>query len=148
MSGVDHVCVYCGILADTVDHVVPRHLLSRAGELELDLSKVMRMRVWTRPACHECNSMLSGRLFPTLAERRRAAHAGIRRKYRAYLRVPDWSEKELDEMGPKAQAEIVAAMAVRDWVRARLRWNGAREVEDIAEVFHLSQDIARKVGGR
>lgn len=26
---IDHVCVYCGILADTEDHVVPRHLIAR-----------------------------------------------------------------------------------------------------------------------
>lgn len=146
--GLESVCVYCGVLADSEDHVVPRHLLSRAGELGLDLSRVMRMRTWTHPACRECNSMLSGRLFATIAERRRAAHAGIRRKYASYLRVPDWTDDELDEMGPKAQREIVAAMAIRDWVRQRLRWSGAREVDDVTEVFRLSQEVARKIGGR
>lgn len=146
--GIEDVCVYCGIFADTVDHVVPRHLLVRAGELELDLSRVMRMRQWTHPACHECNSSLSGRLFATLVERRQAAQKGIRRKYASYLRTPDWTDGELSEMGPKAQAEIVAAIAIRDWVRARLRWRGATIVEDVAPVFHLSQEIARKVGGR
>jgi 5-methylcytosine-specific restriction endonuclease McrA len=55
MSGSDHVCVYCGNLADSEDHVVPRHLLVRAEELGLDLSRVMRMRSWVHPACRECN---------------------------------------------------------------------------------------------
>ena len=94
---LEQVCTYCGILADSEDHVVPRHLLERAGELELDLSRVMRMRAWIVPACR-----------------------------------------------PRAQAEIVAAVAVRDWVRGRLRWKGAREVEDISSVFRLAHDMARR----
>jgi hypothetical protein len=148
VSGVDHVCVYCGILADTEDHVVPRHLLMRAGELGLDLSRVMRMKQWVHPACHECNSMLSGRLFATIKERRAAAHAGIRRKYASYLRIPDWTDAELATMGPKAQAEIIAGIAVRDWVRGRLRWAGAREVDDIGAIYELSQGVARRIGNR
>lgn len=148
MSGIDHVCVYCGILADSEDHVVPRHLLSRAGELGLDLSKVMRMKQWVHPACRECNSSLGGKLFATLRERREEAHRLIRRRYASYLRTPDWSEEELSEMGPKAQAEIVAALAVRDWVRARLRWAGATVVEDVAVVYDLAREVTRKVGGR
>jgi hypothetical protein len=140
---VDLVCTYCGILADTEDHVVPRHLLERAGELELDLSKVMRIRRWVVPACRECNSSLSGRLFPTLKERRAAAHQCIRRKYAAYLRIPDWEDDEVEEMGPIAQREIVAGIAIRDWVRTRLRWTGAREVEDIRAVYGLALDVVR-----
>jgi len=143
---IEHVCTYCGILADSEDHVVPRHLLARAGELSLDLSKVMRMRSWVVPSCRECNSMLSGRLFPTLAERRAAAQKGIRRKYASYLRIPDWSDAELATMGPTAQREIVAGIAVRDWVRSRLRWNGAKVVEDIGAVYGLAVDVARKAG--
>lgn len=141
---LEFVCVYCGVFADSEDHVVPRHLLERAGELSVDLSKVMRMQRWVVPACRECNTMIGGRLYPTLAERRAAAHAGIRRKYASYLRVPDWSDEELDEMGPTAQREIVAAMAVRDWVRKRLAWRGARKVEDISATFHMAIDVLRK----
>jgi hypothetical protein len=144
---IEHVCTYCGILADSEDHVVPRHLLERADELGLDLSKVMRMRSWIVPSCRECNSMLGGQLFATIQERRAAAHKGIRRKYASYLRIPDWSDDELDEMGPNAQREIVAGMAIRDWVRGRLRWRGAKVVEDIGAVYGLSVAVARKAAG-
>ncbi len=143
MNAIDLVCVYCGILADTEDHIVPRHLLKRAEELSLDLSKVMRMRSWVMPACRECNSSLSGQVFPTLKERRAAAHKSIRRKYRAYLRIPDWTDEELETMGQQAQREIVAGLAVRDWVRGRLRWNGARIVEDIGAIYGLTRELTK-----
>ena len=140
----DHLCTYCGILADSEDHVVPRHLLKRAEELSLDLSKVMRMRSWVVPSCRECNSSLGGRLFPTIRERRAAAHKHIRRKYASYLRIPDWEDWEIAAMGPNAQREIIAGLAIRDWTRNRLRWRGARLVEDIEAIYGLSMEIARQ----
>ena len=142
-GGIEGVCTYCGQIADSVDHVVPKHLLERAGELELDLSKIMRMRSWQVPACRECNSMLGGKLFATLRERRESAHKSIRRKYASYLRVPSWSEEELSEMGPRASDEIRAALVVRDWIRGRLAWNGATVV-DIGAVYGLAQAMIRR----
>jgi len=141
---LDLVCVYCGSLADSEDHVVPRHLLKRAGELSIDLSKVMRMKSWVHPCCRECNSILGGQIFPTIQERRAAAHKGIRKKYASYLRIPDWSDEELAVMGQTAQREIIAALAVRDWVRERLRWKGAKHVEDISAVHGMAVDVLRK----
>jgi hypothetical protein len=134
---VDHVCVYCGVIADTVDHVVPKWLLNRAEGMNLDLSKLFRLKRWEVPACRECNSSLGNRIFPTLAERRKAVKQGIRRRYRKILRVPNWTEEELAEMGPNAQREIRRAIAQRDWVRERLAWKGATVVDDIRPVFDL-----------
>lgn len=93
------------------------------------------MRQWIVPSCRECNSALSGQLFPTLRERRAAAHDHIRRKYAAYLRVPNWGEEELLTMGPKARTEIAAALKIRDWVRGRLRWAGASAAEDVMTIY-------------
>lgn len=142
-GGIEGVCTYCGTVADSVDHVVPQHLLERAGELELDLSKVMRMRSWQVPACRECNSFLGGKLFATLKERRESAHKSIRRKYASYLRVPNWSDEELSEMGPRASDEIRAALVVRNWIRGRLAWKGATVV-DISAVYDLAQVMIRR----
>lgn len=145
-NDIDLICTYCGVPADSEDHVVPRHLLARAGELEMDLSQVMRMQTWVVPACRECNSIIGGQLFATIKERRECAHKGIRKKYASYLRVPNWSEEDLEEMGPDAQREIIAAIKVRDWVKTRLRWKGAKKAEivDLRGVFALSQSMARK----
>lgn len=139
------VCVYCGVASDSIDHVVPQHLLARAGELELDLSGIMRMAQWTVPSCRECNAILGGRLYATLAERRKAAHDGLRRKYATYLRTPDWDEDELAEMGESMRQFIRAGMGIRNWVRARLRWTGG-STADVAPVFELSRALARRQG--
>lgn len=42
--------------------------------------------------------------------------------------MPDWSADELAEMGPLMQQEIRHGVRVREWAKARLRWDGAREV--------------------
>lgn len=114
--------------------------------MELDLSAVMRMKTWVVPACIECNTLIGASLFATIAERRAFAHTKIRKKYASYLRVPNWSQDDLDEMGPEAQREIIAAVKVRDWVKTRLRWKGAKKavIEDLRGVFALSTSMARK----
>ena len=140
---LENVCTYCGVVCDSVDHVVPRHLLQRAGELGLDLSKVVRIREWEVPACHECNSSIGGKIFATLAERRACAHDHIRRKYASYLCTPNWSESELREMGTVLRRDVEAGIRLRDWARKRLAWAGAQQVEDISAVYGMSQEIAR-----
>lgn len=133
-------CVYCGEIADTIDHVVPRHLLERAGEIGLDLSEIFRFRDWVLPACRECNGFIGSRVFKTLVERRACAHATIRRKYAAYLRIPDWDEEELAEMGRIAQHDIRFGLAVRDRTRSRLAWTGTRDV-DLLPVYGLIRRV-------
>lgn len=146
MTNEDCFCTYCGIVCDTMDHVVPQHLLRRAGELGLDLSVVFRMQRWEVPSCRECNSAIGGKVFPNLAERRAFAHAHIRRKYASFLRIPAWDEEELSEMGPRAQGEIQWAIEIRDWVRGRLAWRGAQKIEGLESVFALSKDVSRASG--
>ncbi len=136
-------CVYCGVPADSVDHLVPQHLLRRAGDLNLDLSEVMRFSDWTRPCCRECNSMLGGRLHATLAERRADAHRGIRKKYSAYLRIPNWDEDELAELGPMAAIDVRNALKMRDWVRYRLAYRGQKFEDAELPSFRLALAAVR-----
>jgi hypothetical protein len=136
------LCVYCGVLADSIDHVVPRHLLGRAEAAGLDLSRLMRMKDWTVSACCECNSILGGRIFRSMAERRKAAQDGLRKKYRSALSTPDWSEDELDTLGYRMRQKVVSAIALRDNVRQRIAWRGGNHSIDISEVFALFRQVA------
>jgi hypothetical protein len=77
-----------------------------------------------------------------LKERRDAAHAGLRRRYRAFLRIPEWTDDELSEMGLTAVREIQAAIEMRDWVRWRLRYRGETFVNDERAVFALARAVA------
>lgn len=73
-----NVCTYCGELADTRDHVVPRSYLNTGT---------------TVPACRQCNGLLSSKLHITIESR---AHyllnnSKVHRRYSpariAYLRL-------------------------------------------------------------
>jgi hypothetical protein len=137
------VCTYCGVLCDSVDHVVPRHLLNRAAVAGIDLQALFRLRSWVVPSCRECNSMISGKFFRTIAERREYAHSALRKKYRSELRTPDWSDRELGELSDRLRMDVIVSIAKRDIVRRRLAWRGTKGVE-VSLTF--GEDMTNLVG--
>lgn len=101
-------CVYCGDRANSVDHWPPRSY----GAYGLLM-----------PACKECNSLL-GTMHPTsLGERIKTLKYLLRVRYAKYLRIPDWSEDELCEMGHAMHSSIVVGIAKKHVVRKRIAWN-------------------------
>lgn len=60
------VCIYCGMSADSIDHVPPRHLRAQLAEIEL-----LALGTKEVDACRECNSALGRRPLLTITERRR-----------------------------------------------------------------------------
>lgn len=131
------LCTYCGIVCDTIDHVVPQHLLKSAESSELDLSGVMRMQRWEVPSCRECNSAIGGKIFKTLAERRKYAKDHIRKKYASYLRTPNWTEEELDELGPNMKREVIRATQVK----GRLAWTNGVKTMEIEQAYDLFREL-------
>lgn len=106
------VCVYCGFPATTRDHVLPK---SWTGLAE-------RTRVVTVPACVECNSSINDSFAPTIAERRRIAHASIRRRYSRYFSVVMVGASDLALMGYAMRSAAVARMNTHVAVMGRLAW--------------------------
>jgi hypothetical protein len=106
------ICVYCGLDADTVDHLLPR---GWSGD-------TLRSRVLTVPACRECNSAIGGQWASTITERREVAQAAIRRRYRKLLAGAALSQKDLAELGPNLRSYVEASLTVRKVVEARLAW--------------------------
>lgn len=110
-------CVYCGLPADSVDHIPPRHMRAQLPEIEL------QSIIWHEvPACRECNSALGARPLLTLSERRDYAKGHISRKYKKYLALPDRTPAELEEYGPNLRGLILSNMAIKETAKARLRW--------------------------
>lgn len=62
-KGLRH-CAYCGDLATTRDHLIPRSYLRNTGKPHWPTSQ------WV-PACQQCNSILYNKLFFTVQERAR-----------------------------------------------------------------------------
>jgi len=109
-------CVYCGVIANSVDHVPPRAIRERLVALGLAL----RYPFVEVPACRECNSVLGARAGWTVSDRRRYVKQALKRRYASVLRIPDWSDTELAQMSPGMQSYIADGLQVRDFIRQRL----------------------------
>lgn len=108
-----YVCTYCGMTANTKDHLLPVTMTGEAA----------RRFVATVPACVECNSAISDRVGPSIIERRKEAHRHIRKANRRLLEAAKlWTPKELAELGPNLRRRIEASLAKRELVEMRLEW--------------------------
>jgi hypothetical protein len=78
------------------------------------------MAFWLISACRECNVHLGA--LPVLLIGARKAHLlrQYRNKYRKELATPDWTPNELSSMGYNLRKKILAGIALRDAVTARL----------------------------
>lgn len=108
------VCVYCGLLASTKDHLLPR---TWTGE-------TARRNVIVVPACHECNSVIGDRYAPAVDERRKIAQAKIRSRMRnkRLLAMPEWKPEEIRAMGRTMRSVIERGIHDRRVLVARLAW--------------------------
>ena len=111
-------CYYCGMVADSTDHVPPltvRNRLAAAGLMD-------RYPFRTVPCCRECNSALGPRAPFSLMERKRWVKAWIRRRYAKYLKIPPWEDNEIGHLGPVLQGYVLAGIERQRVVLERLRW--------------------------
>jgi len=119
-----HVCAYCGMPADSVDHLVPQSLVETArlsGNPDW-VRDICRVRILTVEACRQCNGVLGNRIFPTLEDRKRAVKRYLRRKYRRLLKAPPWEDDELEEMGLGLRGYIARQQAERETAQARVQF--------------------------
>jgi NMD protein affecting ribosome stability and mRNA decay len=107
-------CAYCGMMAQSRDHVVP-----------VSFTAVSRMNAtWDKseivPACQECNSLLSNRWLPTISERAAFLCKKLATRHQKKLQFPSWDEKELVGVSKRMRKQILARMNLRDLLKARI----------------------------
>lgn len=113
----EDTCVYCGLRADTKDHVPPqcvRPFLERVRET--------RFKFLLVPACRECNCALGAKTLWTVRERKDYIKRWLEERYARVLAIPGWTDEEIKAVGPNLQTEVMAGLALRDLTRRRLRW--------------------------
>lgn len=110
-------CFYCGCAADTTDHVPPRS--ARAILLEFSVERWPFIEV---PACHECNCALGARPLWTLPERKAFVKKWIRKRYRYYLNLPEWTEREVSKLGYNLKTIVEVSTIIAELARRRLKW--------------------------
>lgn len=107
------VCIYCGMPANTRDHLLPRTVTGPA----------LRKFVAVVPSCQSCNSSINDRIGHRITQRREAAHEHIRDAERRYLKLPkQWPPSALAELGPNLRRRIEAGLLRAEVAQARLAW--------------------------
>ena len=114
-------CTYCGLPADSVDHVIPLALRDTLREVGGWRNKWGRISD-TVPSCRECNSVAGAKVFDTIDEKRRYIHDRMRDRYASVLRMPQWTDEDKAELGPGLRQYVDASQELASLVRARLRW--------------------------
>lgn len=110
-------CTYCGMPAGSIDHVPPmsaRPILVSMGVTKWDFVEV--------PSCIECNSAIGAKKLWTVRERKQWIKEYLRKKYSRILRLPDWSEDEIDELGRGLKDHIIASSSLKKLTQGRLGW--------------------------
>jgi 5-methylcytosine-specific restriction endonuclease McrA len=109
-------CVYCGLVGDSIDHVPPSSV--RPSLLDLGLAK--RYPFVEVRACQECNSALSNRALWTVGARKEYIKRFLRARYRRFLKIPSWSDRELGALDPHMREHVLQGLDVRDLIKARI----------------------------
>lgn len=111
------ICLYCGEVGDSVDHVPPTS--TRPVLRELGIAHEYPF-VEVR-SCRECNSALSDLPFWTTAERKRYIKRWLTRRYARLLGMPDWTPDELLALGPNLAGHVSISVYKKQLIERRLR---------------------------
>ncbi len=106
-------CVYCGVVATSVDHIPPILLRNAVAENER----------YCVPACLECNSALGAKRLFALLDRQIYMRLWIRRKYAAYLRVQNRTPDEALDLGYNLKTMMDGVLRTKTWVESRLSYD-------------------------
>ena len=120
--GEKRVCYYCGLDADTIDHVIPQSTLLALRVLDDEevTRKILGERILMVWACRECNCIAGYSLQDTLPERKQYILNKLARRYREYILTPDWTDEELSEMSEEMVIYIKEGIKKRALIRKRI----------------------------
>jgi hypothetical protein len=80
-----------------------------------------KYRFYEVDCCKECNSGLNKQLW-TLKERKAYIGKWLQRRYKKLLKMPDWTEGELNNVSVDFRVRIESSLRLRDVVKRRLSW--------------------------
>lgn len=73
-------------------------------------------------ACRECNNLLNTRDLWTIAARKKFIRRILRIRYRRLLKLPDWTDEQLKELGRNLRSYIKASIIAKQVLLERLRF--------------------------
>lgn len=114
-------CVYCGDYASTKDHFVPWSFNNAPGKRK---SQFALAGTELLDSCVECNSMASNNVFDTIEQKREFIQEKIERKYSKILKIPDWSENDLNELSSRLRKNTRLKILAKHWILNRIAYPG------------------------
>lgn len=108
-------CWYCGAIANTEDHFLPTAFLYTIESL------FGPQKNFVVPACSECNSTAGDRVFYTPKEKRLYIAERYRKRYKNLLIAPDWTEKEMEEVGFGLQSFVRTSEQMKFYMKKRIK---------------------------
>lgn len=107
-------CFYCGLPADTMDHVIPiSHLAALLDAGFIKYSQIV-------PACQECNCLAGSNVFEDFFEKRAYVRTRLQKRYKDLLKMPYWFPEQIAEMGPNMAKRLRADMIRQQELFSRL----------------------------
>jgi hypothetical protein len=105
-------CTYCGLTADSRDHVVP-YSWNRVNTRKNGRQPLKG----TVPCCRACNSKLGNKLYHTIEERK----AYIAETLATPSEV-SWDEDELEKLGPSLRSMVEHSLIQQERLRYRRKY--------------------------
>ena len=117
-------CVYCGEHPNSTEHFPPYTFCNEG---------------WLLPCCLECNS-LAGTEFPNDFARRAEYVTGrLRWRYRKQLRMPEWSDPELSDLGDGIADLVRSSQIAADRARRRLEWPSVDYMRGLTSDYEVEE---------
>ena len=127
------ICFYCGMPAGTVDHVPA---LNKVEELRA----IYEIQHYTKvPACSECNGVAGDEPHLEVFERRRFLKDKLKKRYKKYIKLPDWEDSEIKPLGYALKMNVEAAMSIKYLVAYRLTYGEEMEIK-ASDLGYLEYD--------
>ena len=102
-------CIYCGMPADTMDHVPPISRVACYKSMKLKHEFFLKV-----PCCNQCNLVLSNSLQDTILRRIEFLKKRLSKKLAKKLRVADFTDDEIKEMDRVLASDVRRSIIERD----------------------------------
>lgn len=114
----DNICVYCGLPADTYDHVPP---LSRVDDYR---ALVTHQETYILVSCcRQCNSLLSNSLQENIICRYDVLKIRLRSRLNKHIMKREWTQEEIAQLGPNLKTKIMRAVNLHNRAQERLQYS-------------------------
>lgn len=116
-SKLSNRCAYCGIYADTRDHVIPVSFMYNNRPDNYKHQYLINNIV---TACRECNSLASNKVFDNFIEKKKYLTGKIEERYKNLINYPKWEKEELEELEGYLKRSVENSIQAQEFIKMRI----------------------------